>query len=164
MIPVPAGVRVWLATGHTDMRKGFPSLSLRSANRHAAGPRGGHFLRISRVSASSIRSGPFAHAAVALAFASWARMRPRAWSACRHSGRRSCMSERSLPAANAIRSFRLPRSRIRFSRGRAGPHLLAEIVFGKYRAHQSLNRQSISTKTACEPPICVRTSLRNVAN
>ncbi|MGB0087036.1 MAG: IS66 family transposase [Rhodomicrobiaceae bacterium] len=28
------------------------------------------------------------------------------------------------------------------SRGRAGPHLLAEIVFGKYRAHQPLNRQS----------------------
>ena len=23
MIPVPTGVRVWLATGHTDMRKGF---------------------------------------------------------------------------------------------------------------------------------------------
>jgi hypothetical protein len=28
MIPLPAGVRVWLATGHTDMRKGFPSLAL----------------------------------------------------------------------------------------------------------------------------------------
>ena len=27
-IPVPSGVRVWLATGHTDMRKGFASLSL----------------------------------------------------------------------------------------------------------------------------------------
>lgn len=26
MIPIPSGVRVWLATGHTDMRKGFPSL------------------------------------------------------------------------------------------------------------------------------------------
>jgi len=26
MIPVPSGVRVWLATGHTDMRKGFPGL------------------------------------------------------------------------------------------------------------------------------------------
>jgi hypothetical protein len=23
--PVAAGVRMWLATGHTDMRKGFPS-------------------------------------------------------------------------------------------------------------------------------------------
>src|SRR5258708_18220969 len=28
MIPLPAGVRVWLATGYTDMRKGFPSLAL----------------------------------------------------------------------------------------------------------------------------------------
>src|SRR5713226_5983004 len=28
MIPFPTGVRVWLATGHTDMRKGFASLSL----------------------------------------------------------------------------------------------------------------------------------------
>ena len=28
MIPVPSGVRVWLATGHTDVRKGFASLSL----------------------------------------------------------------------------------------------------------------------------------------
>lgn len=28
MIPVPSGVRVWLATGHTDMRKGFPGLAL----------------------------------------------------------------------------------------------------------------------------------------
>jgi len=28
MIPVPSGVKVWLATGHTDMRRGFPGLSL----------------------------------------------------------------------------------------------------------------------------------------
>jgi transposase len=28
MIPIPTGVRVWLATGYTDMRKGFPSLAL----------------------------------------------------------------------------------------------------------------------------------------
>ena len=28
MIPVPSNVRVWLATGHTDIRKGFSSLSL----------------------------------------------------------------------------------------------------------------------------------------
>lgn len=28
MIPLPAHVRVWLATGHTDMRKGFSSLGL----------------------------------------------------------------------------------------------------------------------------------------
>ena len=28
MIPVPSGVRVWLATGHTDMRKAFDGLAL----------------------------------------------------------------------------------------------------------------------------------------
>jgi transposase len=28
MITFPPGVRVWLATGHTDMRKGFPGLAL----------------------------------------------------------------------------------------------------------------------------------------
>jgi transposase len=28
MIPVPAGVRVWLAAGHTDMRKGFNGLGI----------------------------------------------------------------------------------------------------------------------------------------
>lgn len=28
MIPVPSGVRVWIAAGHTDMRKGWNSLSL----------------------------------------------------------------------------------------------------------------------------------------
>src|ERR1700756_4444624 len=28
MIPIPSGVRVWIATGHTDMRRGMPSLAL----------------------------------------------------------------------------------------------------------------------------------------
>jgi transposase len=28
MIEIPGNVRVWLATGHTDMRRGFPSLAL----------------------------------------------------------------------------------------------------------------------------------------
>ena len=28
MIPVPSGVRVWLATGVTDMRRGMNSLAL----------------------------------------------------------------------------------------------------------------------------------------
>ena len=28
MIAIPGNVRVWLATGHTDMRRGFPSLAL----------------------------------------------------------------------------------------------------------------------------------------
>jgi transposase len=28
MIPIPAGVRLWLATGHTDVRKGLGGLPL----------------------------------------------------------------------------------------------------------------------------------------
>ena len=28
MIPVPSGVRIWIATGHTDMRRGMRSLAL----------------------------------------------------------------------------------------------------------------------------------------
>ena len=31
MIAFPSGARVWLATGHTDMRKGFGSLALHGA-------------------------------------------------------------------------------------------------------------------------------------
>ena len=36
MIPVPSGARVWLAAGHTDMRKGFDGLALRSRRRSSA--------------------------------------------------------------------------------------------------------------------------------
>ena len=42
MIPVPAGVRVWLATGHTDMRKGFSSLSLLVQEQLKQDPHAGH--------------------------------------------------------------------------------------------------------------------------
>ena len=42
MIPVPAGVRVWLATGHTDMRKGFDGLALMVQETLNRDPHGGH--------------------------------------------------------------------------------------------------------------------------
>src|SRR4051794_24201642 len=42
MIPVPSGVRVWLATGHTDMRKGFPSLALQVPAVPKRDPLSGH--------------------------------------------------------------------------------------------------------------------------
>jgi len=42
MIPVPAGVRVWLATGHTDMRRGFPSLALLVQEQLQCDPYSGH--------------------------------------------------------------------------------------------------------------------------
>jgi len=42
MIPVPSGVRVWLAAGHTDMRKGYPGLSLLVQEVLRQDPSGGH--------------------------------------------------------------------------------------------------------------------------
>ena len=42
MIPVPSWVRVWLATGHTDMRKGFPGLALQVQEVLRRNPLGGH--------------------------------------------------------------------------------------------------------------------------
>jgi transposase len=42
MIPVPSGVRVWLATGHCDMRKGYASLSVLVQEALKHDPHGGH--------------------------------------------------------------------------------------------------------------------------
>ena len=42
MIAFPTGVRVWLATGHTDMRKGFSTLALLVQERLKTDPHGGH--------------------------------------------------------------------------------------------------------------------------
>jgi transposase len=42
MIPVPSGVGVWLATGHTDMRKGFPSLAQVVQETLKCDPHSGH--------------------------------------------------------------------------------------------------------------------------
>jgi transposase len=42
MIPIPAGVRVWLATGYTDMRRGFPSLALQVQEVLKHDPLSGH--------------------------------------------------------------------------------------------------------------------------
>jgi transposase len=41
MIPVPAGMRVWLAAGHTDMRKGFNGLALLVQEKLKRDPHGG---------------------------------------------------------------------------------------------------------------------------
>src|SRR5258705_5009440 len=42
MIPVPTGARVWLASGHTDMRKGFDGLALLVQETLKRDPHGGH--------------------------------------------------------------------------------------------------------------------------
>ena len=41
MIPVPSGVRVWIATGHTDMRRGMNSLALQVQEAFKRDPHGG---------------------------------------------------------------------------------------------------------------------------
>lgn len=41
MIPVPSGVRVWMATGHTDMRRGMNSLALLVQEGLGRDPHGG---------------------------------------------------------------------------------------------------------------------------
>jgi transposase len=42
MIPVPSGVRVWLATGRTDMRRGMNGLALQVQEVLKRDPYGGH--------------------------------------------------------------------------------------------------------------------------
>lgn len=42
MIPLPANVRVWLATGHTDLRKGFSGLGLIVQETLKHDPHSGH--------------------------------------------------------------------------------------------------------------------------
>jgi transposase len=42
MIALPAGTRVWIATGHTDMRKGFDGLALRVQETLSRDPHCGH--------------------------------------------------------------------------------------------------------------------------
>jgi transposase len=41
-IPLPSGARVWLATGHTDMRKGFDGLALLVQETLKRDPHNGH--------------------------------------------------------------------------------------------------------------------------
>jgi transposase len=42
MIGFPAGVRVWLSTGYTDMRKGFDGLAVLVQEKLRHDPHGGH--------------------------------------------------------------------------------------------------------------------------
>ena len=42
MIPIQSGARVWLAAGHTDMRKGFNGLALQVQELLRRDPHSGH--------------------------------------------------------------------------------------------------------------------------
>jgi transposase len=41
MIPISSGLRVWIATGHTDMRRGMNSLALLVQEAFKRDPHGG---------------------------------------------------------------------------------------------------------------------------
>jgi transposase len=56
MIPIPAGVRVWLATGHTDMRKGFDGLALMVQETLKHDPHGGHLFVFLASAVAMVRS------------------------------------------------------------------------------------------------------------
>ena len=48
MIPVPSGVRVWLAVGHTDMRRGMNGLALQVQQALGRDPHAGEPPRVCR--------------------------------------------------------------------------------------------------------------------
>ena len=56
MIAFPPGVRVWLATGHTDMRRGFPSLALQVQEVLRRDPLSGHLFCFPRPQRQSFES------------------------------------------------------------------------------------------------------------
>ena len=57
MIPVPSGVRIWIATGHTDMRRGMRSLALQVQQSFGRDPFAGD-LYIFRVGLAPFHVGP----------------------------------------------------------------------------------------------------------
>jgi transposase len=54
MIPVPSGARVWLAAGHTDMRKGFDGLALQAQEVLKRGPHSVRFSSACFISAGQL--------------------------------------------------------------------------------------------------------------
>src|SRR3981081_3895415 len=61
MIPIPSGVRVWIATGHTDMRRGMNSLALLVQEAFKRDPHGGdlYVFRGKSLYAKRLESGRF---------------------------------------------------------------------------------------------------------
>ena len=55
MIPVPSGVRVWLAVGHTDMRRGMNSLALQVQEKLGRDPHAGDLYVFSHLQAKCLQ-------------------------------------------------------------------------------------------------------------
>jgi len=58
MIPIASGVRVWIATGHTDMRRGMNSLALLVQEAFRRDPHGGDLYVFRCESASNLDPTP----------------------------------------------------------------------------------------------------------
>ena len=112
MIPVPSGVRVWLAVGRTDMRKGMNGLTLQVSQALGRDPHAGDLYVFRGGRGELIKI---------------------VW----HDGMREKFSCR---ACETITQPPAPFHPI--ARARAGASLLAMILYAKFGQHQPLNRQS----------------------
>jgi transposase len=151
MIPVPSGVRVWLAVGRTDMRKGMNGLALQVQQglgrdpragdlyvfRGARGPLSAHLLRereiIPAPSSCPCCGGKLAKLGEDIV--ETLEVVPRQWKVIqtvREKFTCRCCEKITQPPApfHAI------------ARARAGASLLAMILYAKFGQHQPLNRQS----------------------
>jgi len=59
VIPIPSGVRVWIATGHTDMRRGMNSLALLVQEAFRRDPHGGDLYVFRGKSGKRLERGRF---------------------------------------------------------------------------------------------------------
>ena len=69
MIPLPAGCRVWIATGHTDMRRGMQGLALQVQEHLKRDPHAGDLYIFRRVILPATRPQLLAGARVGLSLA-----------------------------------------------------------------------------------------------
>ena len=84
MIPIASGVRVWIATGHTDMRRGMNSLAVLVQEAFKRDPHGGDLYVFRGKSGKLIKI---------LGMMGWAcRSTPSGWNAAAFSGRRRPMA------------------------------------------------------------------------
>jgi transposase len=174
MIPAPSGVRVWLAAGHTDMRKGFDGLALLVQETLKRDPHSGHLFvfrgrrgglikvlwhdgqglpSAARVSAARTDrlSGTLGMPVLRrydIAQDGRGRDRetleliPRQWKVVQH-----VREKFSCRACEAISQPPAPSHPI--ARGRAGPKLLAHILFSKYGLHLPLSLRGKVSISMC---------------
>jgi transposase len=117
MIPVPVGTRVWLAAGHTDMRKGFDGLAMHVQETLKRDPHGGQMRKLGEDVTEVLEYVPASFKVIR-------HVRPKL--SCRIC---EIIVQQPMPS--------LP-----IERGRPGPGLLAHVLVAKYADHLPLYRQS----------------------